>query len=80
MVQPSVHVDCCPCITGEDHMGTLQAVAPPDIIFNRTRGQAIHKIRNGKIVERKLCFHDEHLETVHPITYNDQGIDFEAAA
>eukprot|EP00973_Karenia_brevis_P009946 1344279-Karenia_brevis.AAC.1 len=61
-------------------MGTLQAVAPPSISFNRSRGQAVHKVRNGKIVECILRFDDKCLETVHPITFNDQGIDFEAAA
>eukprot|EP00973_Karenia_brevis_P008012 1086393-Karenia_brevis.AAC.1 len=61
-------------------MGTLQAVAPPDINFNCSRGQAVHNVRKGKIVECKLIFNEEHLETVHPITFNDHGIDFEAAA
>eukprot|EP00973_Karenia_brevis_P070171 9753669-Karenia_brevis.AAC.1 len=71
MVRSSIHVECCPCILGEDHMGTLQAVAPPNISFNRSRGKAVHKVKGGEIVECK---------TVYPITKNDQGIDFEAAA
>eukprot|EP00973_Karenia_brevis_P082432 11425673-Karenia_brevis.AAC.1 len=61
-------------------MGTLQAVAPRNISFNRSRGKVVHKVRGGKIVECTLRFDDECLQTVYPITRNDQGIDFEAAA
>eukprot|EP00973_Karenia_brevis_P036514 5034741-Karenia_brevis.AAC.1 len=61
-------------------MRTLQAVAPPNIRFNHTRGQVVHKVRGGKIVECTLPFDEECLQTVYPITKNDQGVDFEAAA